>query len=80
MCRLQIPREQAIKFFTEGKTDLIDKWISKRGRPFSARLVCHTEGKMVLAWEFPEREPKLDAEGKPIPPRRRFPARKAAVG
>jgi hypothetical protein len=58
---------------------LIDKWISKRGRPFSARLVCNTEGKMVLAWDFPEREPKLDAEGNPIKPRGRFPARKKAV-
>lgn len=79
MCQYRIPREQAIKFFTEGKTDLIDKWISKRGRPFSAHLVCNTEGKMVLAWEFPVREPKLDAEGNPVKPRGRYPARKKAT-
>jgi DNA topoisomerase-3 len=79
MCQYEIPREQAIKFFTEGKTDLIDKWISKRGRPFSAYLACETEGKMVLKWEFPEREVKLDAEGNPIKPRGRFPVRKKAA-
>ncbi len=78
MCKFPIPREQAVKFFTQGKTDLIDKWISKRGRPFSAHLVCSTEGKMVLGWEFPVREPKLDAEGNPVKPRGRFPARKKA--
>jgi len=78
MCKFPIPREQAVKFFTQGKTDLIDKWISKRGRPFSACLVCNTEGKMVLAWEFPVREPKLDAEGNPVKPRGRFPARRKA--
>jgi DNA topoisomerase-3 len=79
MCQYEIPREQAIKFFTEGKTDLIDKWISKRGRPFSAHLACDTEGKTVLKWEFPEREVKLDAEGNPVKPRGRFPARKKAA-
>ncbi len=76
MCQYPIPREQAVKFFAEGKTDLIDKFISKRGRPFTARLVCNKEGKMVLGWEFPEREPKLDAEGNPVKPRGRYPARK----
>ena len=78
MCQFPIPREQAIKFFTEGKTDLIDKWISKRGRPFTASLVCATEGKMVLGWDFPPREVKLDADGNPVKPRGRFPARKKA--
>jgi DNA topoisomerase-3 len=78
MCQYPIPREQAIKFFTEGKTDLIDKWISKRGRPFKARLVCSTEGKMVLGWEFPEREVKLDENGQPVKPKGRYPVRKKA--
>ena len=71
MCQFPLDRTQALKYFTEGKTDLIDKFVSKKNRPFTARLVCNTEGKMMLGWDFPEREPKLDAEGKPIPPRRR---------
>lgn len=56
MCKYQIPREQAVKYFTEGRTDVIDKWISKKGRPFAAALVCNTKGKRMLAWDFPPRE------------------------
>src|SRR5207248_11430563 len=33
-----IPKEQAQKLLTTGKTDLLDGFISKRGRPFSAYL------------------------------------------
>lgn len=61
MCKFQIPREQALKYFQEGRTDLIDKWISKKGRPFSASLVCVPKGKRILAWDFPPRE---NAKGK----------------
>ena len=83
LCQFLIPREQALKYFTEGRTDLIDKFISKRGRPFSASLVCNTEGKMLLAWDFPPREPK-EAKGAAdsadgtaaAKPARRYPARK----
>jgi DNA topoisomerase-3 len=79
MCQFRIPREQAVKFFTDGKTDLINKFISKKGRPFSAHLVCSTEGKMVLGWEFPEREPKLDENGQPVKPKGRYPVRNKAA-
>lgn len=61
MCKYEIPREQALKFFTEGKTDLIDKFISKKGRPFKAHLACNAKGKRILNWEFPPREPKKKA-------------------
>lgn len=76
MCQFAISREQALKYFTEGKTDLIDKFVSKKGRPFTARLVCKTDGTRMLDWEFPEREVK---EGEPArkrsgPPRRDFSA------
>ena len=50
--------ENARKFFTEGKTDLITGMISKRGRPFSTFLVCTPGEKRLMAWEFPPREPK----------------------
>lgn len=56
MCKFEIPREQALKYFTEGKTDVIDKWISKKGRPFKAALTCNKKGKRMLGWEFPPRE------------------------
>lgn len=57
MCKYEIPTEQALKFFTEGKTDLIDKFISKKGRPFKAHLTCNPKGRRILNWEFPPREP-----------------------
>lgn len=57
MCKYEIPREQALKYFTEGKTDVIEQWISKKGRPFKAALTCNTKGKRMLGWEFPPREP-----------------------
>ncbi|MEM6917139.1 MAG: DNA topoisomerase, partial [Verrucomicrobiota bacterium] len=57
MCKYEIPRDQALKYFEEGKTDVIDQWISKKGRPFKAALTCNTKGKRMLGWEFPPREP-----------------------
>jgi DNA topoisomerase-3 len=55
LCRYRIPREQAVKFFTEGKTGLIEAFISKKGRPFKAHLVRDAEGRRFVNWEFPPR-------------------------
>jgi DNA topoisomerase-3 len=48
----EIPKEQAQKLFVTGKTDLLDAFISKRGRPFSAYLKLE-DGK--VGFEFPEK-------------------------
>jgi DNA topoisomerase-3 len=58
LCKVPITREQARKFFTEGQTGLIEKFISKKGRPFSAQLVCNPRGKRLLEWKFPPRQAK----------------------
>lgn len=58
LCKKEITEENARKFFTEGKTGLIEGMISKKGRPFRAFLVCHPGEKRLLSWEFPPREPK----------------------
>ena len=58
MCKYEIPVEQARKFFEDGQTDLIDKFISKKGRPFKAHLVCNPKGRRILNWQFPPREPR----------------------
>ena len=63
MCQKAIPPEQAIKMVTDGKTDLITGFISKKGRPFDAFLKREA-GKM--SWEFPPRAPKIGKDGKPI--------------
>ena len=59
----EIPREQAMKLFVDGKTDVIEGFISKKGRPFSAFLLLDkTTGK--LGWEFPPRPAKKKAAKK----------------
>ncbi|PYK11951.1 MAG: DNA topoisomerase III, partial [Verrucomicrobia bacterium] len=53
-----IPKEQAEKLLATGKTDLLDGFISKRGRPFSAYLKWE-EGK--VGFEFPEKTTPVKA-------------------
>jgi len=48
----EIPKEQAQKLLTTGKTDLLESFISKRGRPFAAYLKLD-DGK--VGFEFPEK-------------------------
>src|SRR2546430_2132691 len=47
-----IPKEQAQKLLAAGKTDLLDGFISKRGRPFSAYLKLEED---KVGFEFPEK-------------------------
>src|SRR2546423_1945961 len=49
-----VDRAQAIKLLTQGRTDLLDKFISKAGKPFPAFLVMDDMGKVTF--EFPPRE------------------------
>src|SRR5438046_2982535 len=56
-----IEREQVAKLLAGGKTDLLEKFISKTGRPFSAWLVLDDMGKVTF--EFPPREGET-AEGR----------------
>ena len=52
-----LEREQVIKLLQTGKTDLLTKFISKKGRPFSAYLVAGKDGK--VGFEFEAREAKV---------------------
>jgi DNA topoisomerase-3 len=52
-----IDRAQAVKLLAQGKTDLMDKFISKAGRPFPAYLVLDDLGK--VGFEFPPREAEM---------------------
>ncbi len=63
MCKKEITRQQAVHMIENGKSDLIQGFISKKGRPFDAFLV-RTEAK--IRWEFPPRAPKTDKDGKPV--------------
>jgi DNA topoisomerase III len=61
ICQRAIPPEQAVKIFTEGKSDLLPRFISKKGKPFSAYLKL--EGPKVT-FEFEPRKPKAPAAKK----------------
>jgi DNA topoisomerase-3 len=56
----EIGRDQMHKLLTTGKTDLLPKFISKKGRPFSAYLVLNKEGK--VGFEFEARQPRPGAK------------------
>jgi DNA topoisomerase III len=49
-----VDRAQLTKLLSEGRTDLLTKFVSKRGRPFSAFLVL--DGEKNVRFEFEKRE------------------------
>ena len=55
ICQRTIPADQAMKIFRDGKTDLLPRFISKKGKPFAAYLKLE-EGKVTF--EFAPREKK----------------------
>jgi DNA topoisomerase-3 len=59
----EIPKEQVQKLITTGKTDLLPKFVSKKGRPFSAHLKLEN-GK--VGFEFAARKPKKTAPRKAV--------------
>jgi DNA topoisomerase-3 len=46
-----IPPEEAVKLLETGKTSLLDKFVSKRNRPFSAYLKLEKTGKVAFEFE-----------------------------
>ncbi len=62
-CKVRITREEAKKFFTEGKTSEIDQFISKKNRPFKAYLEMDPDGRRFVNWRFPPRAKKAAANG-----------------
>src|SRR5437773_1161643 len=57
-----IDREQLNKLLTTGKTDLLERFISRRGRPFKAYLVL--TDKKDVGFEFEKRDPNAKRERK----------------
>ena len=54
----EIPPDQVVKILATGKTDLLDKFISKKGRPFSAYLKLEKTGKVGFEFEPSARDDK----------------------
>lgn len=65
-----IPAEQVVKMLSTGKTDLLDKFISKKGRPFSAFLKLESTGKVGFEFAPSARDAKGEG-GAAAKPRRR---------
>ena len=61
-----VGREQVKKLLDTGKTDLLPRFISRKGRPFKAFLVL--TDKKDVGFEFEKREPKAKKERKPKEP------------
>ncbi len=60
----QISPDQVVKILTTGKTDLLDKFISKKNRPFSAYLKLEKTGKTTFEFEPSARDDKKSGAGK----------------
>ena len=75
----EIPTDQAIKLFVEGKTDLMPGFLSKKGRKFAAHLTLdRVKGK--LGFEFaPRKNAKKDEEGESDEKAAKKPAKKKAA-
>jgi len=67
-----IEPEQMRKLLATGRTDLLHRFVSRKGRPFSAFLVRGADGK--VGFEFAPREPKVAKSKAAAKPR------KAAAG
>jgi DNA topoisomerase-3 len=61
-----VDRDQVKKLLDTGKTDLLPRFISRKGRPFKAFLVL--TDKKDVGFEFEKREPKGKRERKPKQP------------
>ncbi len=60
-----VEREQMQKLLATGRTDLLSRFISKRGRPFKAYLAKTKEGR--VGFEFEARAPRKTAAQEPGP-------------
>ena len=63
ICKRDISVDEARKILTEGKSDLIEDFTSKRGKPFPAFLVLEAN---KVGFEFPPRAPPADATRFPV--------------
>ena len=78
-CKVELSRDEAKKFFTEGKTSEIDTFISKKGRPFKAFLEMDHEGRRFTNWRFPPRAKKgKDEDGGATAAKKKAAKKKAA--
>lgn len=64
VCKREISTEEAAEYLANGRTQVLEGFISKRGRPFPAILYMKDTGRH--GYEFPPREGKPKAEKKTV--------------
>jgi len=57
VCERPITPQEAEQYFMEGKTELLSAFISRRGKPFRARLILKANGRH--GFEFEPRKPRV---------------------
>lgn len=62
VCKREMTRQEAIAYFQEGETPLIEDFISKYGRPFRAKLKMKADG--TRQFEFPPRGEGAPSRGR----------------
>jgi DNA topoisomerase-3 len=62
VCKREITREEFLVYLGTGKTELLESFTSRFGRPFSATLVLKESGRH--GFEFPPRKTKGTGEGR----------------
>ena len=78
----EIPTDQGMKLFLEGKTDLMPGFLSKKGRKFAAHLTLNREtGKLGFEFAPPKKKKakKKADEGDEAPVKKKKKARKKAT-
>ncbi len=76
VCQREIQVEEALAYFTTGSTPDLPDFISRFGRPFTARLTMQANGRHTF--EFPPREPKEGGTARKAPAKKTTTKKKAA--
>jgi hypothetical protein len=61
VCKREVTRDEALYYIKTGKTEVLEDFTSRFGRPFSAMLFLKETGKH--GFEFPPRKPRAGADG-----------------
>lgn len=74
ICQFELPREEVVKLLSEGKTSLIRRFISKKGKPFSSYLKIEA-GKVAFEFEPRKNAAPKNTASKKVVPKKPAPAR-----
>ncbi|MCS1409340.1 MAG: DNA topoisomerase 3 [Verrucomicrobia subdivision 3 bacterium] len=62
ICQQPVERTQMVKLLTNGRTDMLDKFVSRRGFPFTAALILEDSGKVGFKFAPRDTDSNTSAE------------------